>query len=64
MPVRIALVGTITVSLLAPVLAPAALLVVLLIVGLPSFGTLFTPSAALLAPALTASSSTRRSRSG
>ncbi len=48
MPVRIALVGTITVSLLAPVLAPAALLVVLLIVGLPSFGTLFTPSAALL----------------
>jgi MFS family permease len=48
MPVRIALVGTITVSLLAPVLAPAALLVVLLVVGLPSFGTLFTPSAALL----------------
>jgi MFS family permease len=48
MPVRIALVGTITVSLLAPVLTPAALLVALLIVGLPSFGTLFTPSAALL----------------
>ena len=48
MPVRLALVGTITVSLLAPVLAPAALLVALLIVGLPSFGTLFTPAAALL----------------
>jgi MFS family permease len=48
MPVRLALVGTIAVSLLAPVLAPAALLVALLIVGLPSFGTLFTPAAALL----------------
>src|SRR6185312_5092598 len=48
LPVRLALVGTIAVSLLAPVLAPAALLVALLIVGLPSFGTLFTPAAALL----------------
>ena len=48
MPVRLALVGAIAVSLLAPVLAPAALLVALLIVGLPSFGTLFTPAAALL----------------
>jgi MFS family permease len=48
MPVRIALVGAIAVSLLAPVLAPAALLMVLLIVALPSFGTLFTPAAALL----------------
>ena len=47
-PVRLALVGAIAVSLLAPVLTPAALLVVLLIVGLPSFGTLFTPAAALL----------------
>jgi predicted MFS family arabinose efflux permease len=48
LPVRLALVGTIAVSLLAPVLAPAVLLVALLIVGLPSFGTLFTPAAALL----------------
>src|SRR5690349_15760478 len=48
MPVRLALVGAIAVSLLAPGLAPAALLVVLLIVALPSFGTLFTPAAALL----------------
>jgi MFS family permease len=48
MPVRLALVGAIAVSLLAPVLAPAALLVVFLIVALPSFGTLFTPAAALL----------------
>jgi MFS family permease len=48
MPVRLALVGAIAVSLLAPVLEPAALLVVLLIVALPSFGTLFTPAAALL----------------
>ena len=47
-PVRLALVGAIAVSLLAPVLAPAALLVVFLIVALPSFGTLFTPAAALL----------------
>jgi MFS family permease len=49
MPVRLALVMTIGVSLLAPVLTPAALLVALLIVGLPSFGTLFTPAAAMLA---------------
>jgi MFS family permease len=48
MPVRLALVGAIAVSLLAPVLTPAALLVVFLIVALPSFGTLFTPAAALL----------------
>jgi len=47
-PVRLALLGAIAVSLLAPVLAPAALLVVFLIVALPSFGTLFTPAAALL----------------
>ena len=47
-PVRLALLGAIAVSLLAPVLTPAALLVVFLIVALPSFGTLFTPAAALL----------------
>ena len=35
-------------TLLAPLLAPAALLVALLIVGMPSFGTLYTPAAALL----------------
>jgi MFS family permease len=48
MPIRLALVGAIAVSLLAPVLAPEVLLVVFLIVALPSFGTLFTPAAALL----------------
>ena len=36
------------VSLLAPVLRPAAWLVALLILGIPAFGTLFTPAMALL----------------
>ncbi|HUL28577.1 MAG TPA: MFS transporter [Streptosporangiaceae bacterium] len=47
-PVRLSLAVAVAVSLLAPLLAPAALLVVLLIVGMPSFGTLYTPAAALL----------------
>jgi MFS family permease len=47
-PVRLSLVVAVAVSLLAPLLAPAALLVVLLIVGMPAFGTLYTPAAALL----------------
>ena len=36
------------VSLLAPLLAPAPLLIGLLIIGLPAYGTLFTPATALL----------------
>jgi MFS family permease len=36
------------VSLLVPLLAPAAVLIALLIVGMPSYGTLFTPASALL----------------
>jgi MFS family permease len=48
MPVRISLVGAVVVSVLAPVTVPAALLMAVLIVGMPSFGTLFTPASALL----------------
>ena len=48
-PVRISLAVAAAVCLLAPVLRPALLLVAVLIVGMPSFGTLFTPAAALLA---------------
>jgi MFS family permease len=43
-PVRISLAAAIVVSLLAPVVAPAAVLMTLLIIGMPAFGTLFTPS--------------------
>jgi MFS family permease len=48
-PVRISLAVAAAVSLLAPLLRPAPLLVAVLIVGMPSFGTLFTPAATLLA---------------
>jgi len=47
-PVRLSLAVAVAVSLLAPLFAPAALLVTVLIVGMPSFGTLYTPAAALL----------------
>jgi MFS family permease len=47
-PVRLSLAVAVAVSLLAPLVAPAALLVAVLIVGMPSFGTLYTPAAALL----------------
>jgi MFS family permease len=43
-PVRISLAASVVVSLLAPVLAPAAVLITLLVVGLPAYGSLFTPS--------------------
>jgi MFS family permease len=48
LPIRMSLTGGVAVSLLAPVLAPAPLLIALLIVGLPAYGTLFTPATALL----------------
>ncbi len=48
MPVRISLAASVAVSLLAPVLAPAPWLIALLIVGMPAFGTLFTPAMTLL----------------
>jgi MFS family permease len=47
-PVRLSLAVGVAVSLLAPVLRPAAWLVTLLILGMPAFGTLFTPAMALL----------------
>jgi predicted MFS family arabinose efflux permease len=50
-PVRIALALAIVVSLLAPVVAPAAALMVVLILGMPAFGLLFTPALAMLSSA-------------
>jgi MFS family permease len=47
-PIRISLCAAVAVSLLAPVLAPAPVLIVLLIVGMPAYGTLFTPAMTLL----------------
>jgi MFS family permease len=46
--VRISLTAAVVVSLLAPVLAPAPWLIALLILGMPAFGTLFTPAMTLL----------------
>jgi len=47
-PVRISLLSGVAVSLLAPVLAPAAVLIAMLVIGMPAFGTLFAPSSAML----------------
>jgi MFS family permease len=47
-PVSLSLAAAVVVSLLAPVLAPAPWLIALLIVGMPAYGTLFAPAAALL----------------
>src|ERR1035438_3292299 len=47
-PVQISLCAAVVVSLLVPWLAPAPLLIALLIAGMPSYGTLFTPASALL----------------
>jgi MFS family permease len=47
-PVRLSLAAAVVVSLLAPVLSPAPLLIALLIVGMPAFGTLFTPAMTLV----------------
>jgi MFS family permease len=50
-PVRISLLSGVAVSLLAPVLTPAAVLIVMLVIGMPAFGTLFAPSSAMLSDA-------------
>jgi MFS family permease len=50
-PVRISLAAAVLVSLLAPVVAPAAALIVLLILGMPAYGSLFTPAMAMLSSA-------------
>jgi MFS family permease len=47
-PIRCSLVGAVAVSLLAPNLPSAWVLVPALIVGTPSFGTLFTPAMTLV----------------
>jgi MFS family permease len=47
-PIRISLAAAVALSLLAPVARPMVLLMVLLIVGMPAFGTLFAPAMALL----------------
>lgn len=51
LPLSLSLVAAVLVSLLAPVLAPVGVLVAALIVGMPAYGTLFTPSSALLSNA-------------
>jgi MFS family permease len=43
-PIRFSLTGAVAISLLAPTLASPWALVAVLIVGMPSFGTLFTPA--------------------
>jgi MFS family permease len=47
-PLRISLALAVVVSLLAPVVASAAALIPLLIVGMPAYGTLFTPAMTLV----------------
>jgi MFS family permease len=47
-PVRFSLAGAVAVSLLAPTLAPAWVLIPVLIAGMPCFGTLFTPAMTLV----------------
>jgi MFS family permease len=48
MPIRLSLGAAVAVSLLAPVASPVPVLMALLIVGMPAYGTLFTPAAGLL----------------
>ena len=47
-PITCSLTGAVAISLLAPLLAPAGVLIPLLIVGMPCFGTLFTPAMTLV----------------
>jgi MFS family permease len=47
-PISCSLAVAVAISLLAPTLAPAGLLVAALILGMPAFGTLFTPAMALV----------------
>jgi MFS family permease len=51
LPLSFSLVAAVLVSLLVPVVSPVAVLVVVMIVGMPAYGTLFTPSSALLSDA-------------
>jgi MFS family permease len=47
-PVRLALAVAVVVAVLSPLLRPAPVLAVLLVLGLPSFGSLFVPAAAMV----------------
>ena len=47
-PVQMSLAAAVVLSLLAPVVAPEFVLVAVLVIGMPSFGTLFAPAMTLL----------------
>jgi MFS family permease len=47
-PISLSLAAAVVVSLLAPVLEPAPWLIALLIAGMPAYGTIFAPAAAML----------------
>ncbi|HVA02594.1 MAG TPA: MFS transporter [Acidimicrobiales bacterium] len=47
-PVRLSLMAAIAVAVLAPWLRPLPVLAVLLVIGLPAFGTLFVPAATMI----------------
>lgn len=47
-PVKVSLVAAVVVSVLLPVLHPLGVLVALVVVGLPSYGTLFVPASAMI----------------
>jgi MFS family permease len=47
-PVQLSLLAAAVLCVLAPLLAPAAVLIVVLIVGMPAFGTMFAPATTLL----------------
>ncbi|MGA3352871.1 MAG: MFS transporter [Acidimicrobiales bacterium] len=47
-PVKLSLGAAVVVSVLLPVLRPAGLLVALVVVGLPAYGTLFVPASAMI----------------
>ena len=48
MPIQLSLIAAVLVSLLAPTARPAAVLIVVLVIGMPGFGTMFAPATALL----------------
>ena len=48
LPIRLSLVVAVAVSVLAALLAPLPWLVALLVLGMPAYGTMFTPAAALI----------------
>ncbi|MGA3215684.1 MAG: MFS transporter [Acidimicrobiales bacterium] len=50
-PVKVSLAAAIAVSVLLPLLRPAGVLVALVVIGLPAYGTLFVPSSAMISDA-------------